>query len=184
MCANNRTFDFICPNGTIFHQAYLVCVWWNQFDCNLAPSLFEVNFNNFEASRQVNGTFGSTPTGSAPVGSAPVGSAPVGSTPLGSAPLDSSNDFKQFYQSPQQQLPLSDQENFEIDQRTTQQGYPPSGQFPSGQIDGSRQVAQTNINTGGYSSQQPAPFSKKFSSSQEPNFNDLRKYLPPHQNGY
>ncbi|KAK9880266.1 hypothetical protein WA026_010140 [Henosepilachna vigintioctopunctata] len=43
ICANNRTYDFLCPNGTIFHQEYLVCVWWNTFDCNSAPALYFIN---------------------------------------------------------------------------------------------------------------------------------------------
>ncbi|KAL1491456.1 hypothetical protein ABEB36_012053 [Hypothenemus hampei] len=43
ICANSQTYDFLCPNGTIFHQEYLVCVWWNQFDCNSAPALFNTN---------------------------------------------------------------------------------------------------------------------------------------------
>ncbi|XP_060526598.1 pro-resilin-like [Cylas formicarius] len=50
ICANNKTYDFLCPNGTIFHQEYLVCVWWDQFDCNSAPSLFGVNENIYDYS--------------------------------------------------------------------------------------------------------------------------------------
>ncbi|RZC38675.1 CBM 14 domain containing protein, partial [Asbolus verrucosus] len=50
ICANNKTYDFLCPNGTIFHQEYLVCVWWNQFDCNTAPSLFGINANIYDYS--------------------------------------------------------------------------------------------------------------------------------------
>lgn len=48
ICALNRTFNFLCPNGTIFSQENLVCVWWNQFDCNSAPSLFGNNANLYE----------------------------------------------------------------------------------------------------------------------------------------
>lgn len=43
ICALNRTYDFLCPNGTIFSQEHLVCVWWNQFDCQSAPSLYGNN---------------------------------------------------------------------------------------------------------------------------------------------
>lgn len=43
ICALNTTFNFLCPNGTVFSQEHLVCVWWNQFDCNTAPSLYGKN---------------------------------------------------------------------------------------------------------------------------------------------
>lgn len=48
ICALNKTFDFLCPNGTIFSQESLVCVWWNQFDCNSAPGLFGNNANLYD----------------------------------------------------------------------------------------------------------------------------------------
>lgn len=50
VCAfnNTRKYDFLCPNGTIFSQEFLVCVWWNQFDCNSAPGLFANNANLYE----------------------------------------------------------------------------------------------------------------------------------------
>lgn len=51
ICALNRTFDFLCPNGTIFSQEHLVCVWWNQFDCNSAPALFGNNANIYDYSK-------------------------------------------------------------------------------------------------------------------------------------
>uniref|UniRef100_A0A6P7H9W4 Glutenin, high molecular weight subunit DX5-like n=1 Tax=Diabrotica virgifera virgifera TaxID=50390 RepID=A0A6P7H9W4_DIAVI len=50
ICANNKTYDFLCPNGTIFHQEYLVCVWWNLFDCDSAPSLYDKNANIYDYS--------------------------------------------------------------------------------------------------------------------------------------
>ncbi|CAG9815313.1 unnamed protein product [Phaedon cochleariae] len=50
ICANNKTYDFLCPNGTVFHQEHLVCVWWNQFDCNSAPSLYGINANIYDRS--------------------------------------------------------------------------------------------------------------------------------------
>ncbi|XP_054747342.1 uncharacterized protein LOC129253112 [Anastrepha obliqua] len=43
ICALNRTYSFLCPNGTIFSQETLVCVWWNQFECSTAPSLYANN---------------------------------------------------------------------------------------------------------------------------------------------
>lgn len=50
VCAfnNTRKYDFLCPNGTIFSQEFLVCVWWNQFDCASAPGLFANNANLYE----------------------------------------------------------------------------------------------------------------------------------------
>ncbi|XP_066254311.1 uncharacterized protein [Euwallacea similis] len=50
ICANNKTYDFLCPNGTIFHQEYLVCVWWNLFDCTSAPSFYSINSNIYDYS--------------------------------------------------------------------------------------------------------------------------------------
>ncbi|VVC89239.1 unnamed protein product [Leptidea sinapis] len=50
VCANNITYDFLCPNGTIFSQEVFVCVWWNQFDCNSAPALYELNANLYDYS--------------------------------------------------------------------------------------------------------------------------------------
>ncbi|KAL7038509.1 hypothetical protein ACKWTF_009591 [Chironomus riparius] len=51
ICALNKTFDFLCPNGTIFSQETLVCVWWNQFDCNSAPGLYANNANLYDNSQ-------------------------------------------------------------------------------------------------------------------------------------
>lgn len=52
ICAMNRTFDFLCPNGTVFSQQHLVCVWWNQFDCNSAPGLYGNNAYIYDYSQQ------------------------------------------------------------------------------------------------------------------------------------
>ncbi|XP_076047731.1 uncharacterized protein LOC143029148 [Oratosquilla oratoria] len=35
--------SFLCPNGTIFNQQYLVCDWWFNFDCSQATSFYSVN---------------------------------------------------------------------------------------------------------------------------------------------
>lgn len=51
ICALNRTFDFLCPNGTIFSQESLVCVWWNQFDCQSAPNLYGNNAYIYDYSK-------------------------------------------------------------------------------------------------------------------------------------
>lgn len=50
VCANNKTYDFICPNGTIFSQEVFVCVWWNEFDCHSAPGLYGLNANLYDYS--------------------------------------------------------------------------------------------------------------------------------------
>lgn len=50
VCANNKTYDFICPNGTIFSQEEFVCVWWNQFECESAPGLYELNAKIYDYS--------------------------------------------------------------------------------------------------------------------------------------
>lgn len=61
VCAQNRTFDFLCPNGTIFSQENLVCVWWNQFDCDSAPSLYENNANIYDYSQNGQNSIGGRP---------------------------------------------------------------------------------------------------------------------------
>ncbi|XP_055529041.1 uncharacterized protein LOC129721025 [Wyeomyia smithii] len=50
ICALNRTYNFLCPNGTIFSQEHLVCVWWNQFDCTTAPGLYDENADLYDQS--------------------------------------------------------------------------------------------------------------------------------------
>lgn len=62
ICASNRTYSFLCPNGTIFSQETLVCVWWNQFDCNLAPSLYENNAFIYDYSQTGSGSFTGQPS--------------------------------------------------------------------------------------------------------------------------
>ena len=41
-CVDQIQYDFLCPNGTIFHQRYLVCVWWPMFECETATSLYDL----------------------------------------------------------------------------------------------------------------------------------------------
>jgi len=43
--ADGRQDAFLCPNGTIFSQMNLVCVYWWQFDCSSAQSLYELNMD-------------------------------------------------------------------------------------------------------------------------------------------
>ncbi|XP_021191141.3 spidroin-2 [Helicoverpa armigera] len=50
VCSNNITYDFLCPNGTIFSQEDFVCVWWNQFSCDAAPGLYELNAKLYDYS--------------------------------------------------------------------------------------------------------------------------------------
>lgn len=56
VCTNGKTYDFLCPNGTIFHQEFLVCVWWNLFDCSLAPSFYGANANLYVSQQQSENT--------------------------------------------------------------------------------------------------------------------------------
>ena len=34
-------YSFLCPNGTILNQNYLICDWWFNFDCSTAEALAE-----------------------------------------------------------------------------------------------------------------------------------------------
>lgn len=36
-------YSFLCPNGTIFNQAYFICDWWFNFDCAEAEGLYSLN---------------------------------------------------------------------------------------------------------------------------------------------
>lgn len=38
-----RKDSFLCPNGTLFNQARLVCEWWFNVDCSRAHSLYSIN---------------------------------------------------------------------------------------------------------------------------------------------
>ena len=42
-CYDGRGWAFLCPNGTIFSQELLTCVWWFDFDCGEAEQLYSVN---------------------------------------------------------------------------------------------------------------------------------------------
>ncbi|KAF2357469.1 Chitin binding domain [Trinorchestia longiramus] len=35
--------SFLCPNGTVFNQQYLVCDWWFNFECSQAKDFYSVN---------------------------------------------------------------------------------------------------------------------------------------------
>ncbi|RWS29276.1 hypothetical protein B4U80_00535 [Leptotrombidium deliense] len=45
---DGRADAFLCPNGTIFSQQHFVCVWWHDFDCSTAESLYQLNSNLFQ----------------------------------------------------------------------------------------------------------------------------------------
>merc|ERR1711892_297431 len=36
-------YSFLCPNGTLFNQNYLICDWWFNFDCSTAEDLYSLN---------------------------------------------------------------------------------------------------------------------------------------------
>ncbi|XP_063588772.1 uncharacterized protein LOC134765908 [Penaeus indicus] len=40
---DGRQASFLCPNGTVFNQAFFVCDWWYNFDCESAPYLYSLN---------------------------------------------------------------------------------------------------------------------------------------------
>merc|ERR1719356_706447 len=44
-CLGDTKWSFLCPNGTIFSQQVFSCVWWFDFDCGQADSLYSLNNN-------------------------------------------------------------------------------------------------------------------------------------------
>ncbi|XP_071541801.1 U-scoloptoxin(01)-Cw1a-like [Panulirus ornatus] len=46
--AGNTQHDFLCPEGTIFNQKYIVCDWWYNVDCPRSPEFFELNEDFFK----------------------------------------------------------------------------------------------------------------------------------------
>lgn len=43
VCALNKKFSFLCPNGTIFDQRVFVCNWWYNVDCAASPNYYNLN---------------------------------------------------------------------------------------------------------------------------------------------
>lgn len=41
ICEEGKKISFLCPNGTIFEQADLICEWWYKVDCTNAPNLYQ-----------------------------------------------------------------------------------------------------------------------------------------------
>ena len=46
-------YSFLCPNGTIFNQNYLICDWWFNFDCSEAEGLYSIN-DDIRAEQEAN----------------------------------------------------------------------------------------------------------------------------------
>ncbi|XP_014284232.1 uncharacterized protein [Halyomorpha halys] len=40
---DGRQATFLCPNGTQFSQAFLVCDWWFNVRCSISKSLYSIN---------------------------------------------------------------------------------------------------------------------------------------------
>merc|ERR1712168_871695 len=80
-------YSFLCPNGTLFNQAYFVCEYWFNVDCSQSESFYGLN--------EELGAVALNPSASSPAGgySAPVPSyapaAPEPASPPGgySAPV-------------------------------------------------------------------------------------------------
>ena len=45
-------YSFLCPNGTIFNQAYFICDWWFNVDCSEAEALAEARNGELAAERE------------------------------------------------------------------------------------------------------------------------------------
>lgn len=44
-----RRHSFLCPNGTIFSQEYLICDWWYNVQCIDSPNHFQLNKDAFSS---------------------------------------------------------------------------------------------------------------------------------------
>ncbi|QQP35077.1 Putative LOC100901383, partial [Caligus rogercresseyi] len=45
-------YSFLCPNGTLFNQQYLICDWWFNFDCSTASQLADSVNADLRAARE------------------------------------------------------------------------------------------------------------------------------------
>lgn len=43
VCALEKKYSFICPNGTVFDQRTFVCNWWSNVDCESSGVFYELN---------------------------------------------------------------------------------------------------------------------------------------------
>lgn len=177
----NRTFNFLCPNGTIFSQETLVCVWWNQFDCNSAPGLFGNNANLYDYSitgsppaaagdsGRPGNDFGSPATGpsSAPYPSTPsFGSGPTGPYPAAAdGPINPSGPSG--FPSTPSSYPTQDFGGY--------QGGPPSPTY----------APPSNVPSQGFVPQTPQGFGPAqgndapYPAAGQPQTPPTREYLPP-----
>ena len=69
-CFADRTWAFLCPNGTIFNQEIFTCVWWFDFDCSTAESFYSLNADLYSGpTGGSNGDGGATGNGGGDAGS-------------------------------------------------------------------------------------------------------------------
>jgi len=60
-CFADRSWSFLCPNGTIFNQEIFTCVWWFDFDCSTAESFYGLNADLYKGPSGGNGDGGGSP---------------------------------------------------------------------------------------------------------------------------
>ena len=60
-CFADRSWSFLCPNGTIFNQEIFTCVWWFDFDCSTAESFYSLNADLYSGPVGGNGNDGGAP---------------------------------------------------------------------------------------------------------------------------
>lgn len=53
----------MCPNGTIFNQAYFICDWWFNVDCSEAEALAEARNAEIASERDALSAEASAPAG-------------------------------------------------------------------------------------------------------------------------
>ncbi|KAI2800398.1 hypothetical protein BLOT_012902 [Blomia tropicalis] len=49
---NGAKHSFLCPNGTIFSQEYLICDWWYNVKCEESPRFYPLNRDVFTTGQQ------------------------------------------------------------------------------------------------------------------------------------
>lgn len=45
---DGNKFSFLCPNGTMFNQAYFVCDLWFNVDCERSKEFYSLNENIYK----------------------------------------------------------------------------------------------------------------------------------------
>ena len=58
-------YSFLCPNGTMFSQAYFICDWWFNVDCSASEQFYSLN-------DEISGNFDITQLSSTPVNPQPL----------------------------------------------------------------------------------------------------------------